>query len=172
MFRKVAASLAAMGLLLAMAGPALATETLNPDHVGAEWGDFIPDDPEACVDDLKTYNVGEGEVLWHFVLTSPESDSGTLTATFSNIADPVVVTNGEPLEANTLHFWIVTDEDNVLLSASTDTNGGNLNLSHTCYGGPPPEIPEAPFAFILPVVALGALGGYLVINRRKATSLV
>jgi len=174
MLRRTAALLAAFGLLLALAGPAMATETLNPDHVGIGWDAKLGDEL-VCEGDLEKYEVEEGEVLWHFILTDPASDSGTITATFGSTAEPpeadlvVVQEDGEPFTANSLHFWIVTPEDYYLKGATTDTDGGNLNLSHTCYGGPPPEIPEAPFAFLLPVLALGALGAYMVINRRKGS---
>jgi len=53
-----------------------------------------------------------------------------------------------------------------LLSASTSVDGTQLNLSHVCVG-PPTEVPEAPFALLLPLIALAAFGGYLLKNRRS-----
>jgi hypothetical protein len=54
----------------------------------------------------------------------------------------------------------------------TGALGEQLNLSHTCTGGPPPEIPEAPLAILLPLIAVATLGGYLLINRRRNASVI
>lgn len=162
MLRRLAAMVAALGLLLALAAPVLATD-LNPDHVGAVGSTFQQGA------DCDTLDLEPGSVLWHFVLTDPEASSGNLTATFET-AGEITVANGAPFEADVLHFYITTPTDDVLLSASTDVSGTNLNLSHTCFE-PPTIIPEAPLAALLPAVLIAALGGYLFLQRRRATAV-
>ena len=83
-----------------------------------------------------------GQVGVHFVLNQPASDSGNLTAAFSNPTSNVgPVANGDPQEANVLHFWVVINGDasTTIDSASTDTDGGNLVVSHVCFGAPAPS---------------------------------
>ena len=162
MVRRLAAMVAALGLLLALAAPVLATD-LNPDHVGAVGSTFKQGE------DCDSLDLEPGSVLWHFVLTDPEADSGNLTATFET-AGEITVANGPPLEANVLHFYITTPTDDVLEGASTDVDGGNLNLSHTCFE-PGEEIPEVPFAAILPAALIAAFGGYLFLQRRKSSAV-
>lgn len=162
MVRRLAAMIAALGLLLALAAPVLATD-LNPDHVGAVGSTFQQGE------DCDTLDLEPGSVLWHFVLTDPEADSGNLTATFET-AGEITVANGAPFEADVLHFNITTPTDDVLEGASTDVDGGLLNLSHTCFE-PGEEIPEVPFAAILPAALIAAFGGYLFLQRRKSSAV-
>ena len=162
MVRRLAAMVAALGLLFALAAPVLATD-LNPSHVGAVGSTFQQGE------DCDTLDLEPGSVLWHFVLTDPDASSGNLTATFET-AGEITVPNGEPLEANVLHFYITTPTDDVLEGASTDVDGGNLNLSHTCFE-PGEEIPEVPFAAILPAALIAAFGGYLFLQRRKTAAV-
>lgn len=162
MVRRLAAMVAALGLLLALAAPVLATD-LNPDHVGAVGSTFQQGA------DCDTLDLEPGSVLWHFILTDPEAASGNLTATFET-AGEITVANGEPFEADVLHFYITTPTDDVLEGASTDVDGGLLNLSHTCFE-PPTIIPEAPLAALLPAVLIAALGGYLFLQRRKSSAV-
>lgn len=164
MLRRLAAMVAALGLLLGLAAPVFAT-TLNPDHVGAVGSTFKTDDSCEALD------LEPGSVLWHFILTNPDADSGHLTATFET-AGEITVENGEPLEANVLHFWITTPTDDKLLSAeTTDVDGDILNLSHVCFE-PGEEIPEVPFAALLPAILVAAFGGYLFLQRRKSSAAV
>ncbi len=162
MVRRLAAMVAALGLLFALAAPVLATD-LNPDHVGAVGSTFQQGA------DCDTPDLEPGSVLWHFVLTDPEASSGNLTAEFED-AGEITVANSAPIEANVLHFWITTPTDDTLLSASTDVDGGNLNLSHTCFE-PGEEIPEVPFAALLPAALIAAFGGYLFLQRRKSAAV-
>jgi hypothetical protein len=162
MVRRLAAMVAALGLLLALAAPVLATD-LNPDHVGAVGSTFQQGE------DCDTLDLEPGSVLWHFILTDPEADSGNLTATFET-AGEITVANGAPFEADVLHFYITTPTDDVLEGASTDVDGGLLNLSHTCFE-PGEEIPEVPFAAILPAALIAAFGGYLFLQRRKSSAV-
>ena len=131
---RLMALIGASVLALGVAGVALATD-LNSGQVGKTLGSF----DQSCTGFPLT--VGAGQIGIHFVLTSPESDSGKLTASFSNpssVAGPV--DNGDPQEAQVLHFYVVItgDANTVIDSASTDTDGGNLNVSHVCAGAPAP----------------------------------
>ena len=134
------ALLGASVLALGIAGVALATD-LNTGQVGKALSTFDQD----CTG--FPLEVGEGEIGVHFVLTSPESQSGNLTAAFSNPVSAVgPVANGEPQEAAILHFYVVItgDLNTVIDSASTDTQGNKLNISHVCAGAPAPTFTEEP----------------------------
>jgi hypothetical protein len=133
MKKKLLAVLGAAALTLSVAGVALA-EDLLAGQVGNTLGSFTED----C-DGWNGDTIGAGQVGVHFVLTTPESDSGSLTAAFSNPSSSVgPVANGEPQAADALHFWVVItgDANTTIDSASTDTDGGNLVISHVCFGGP------------------------------------
>jgi hypothetical protein len=60
-------------------------------------------------------------------------NSGELTATFQN-AGTITVTYSKQ-SGGVLHWNIITPTDDILLSASTTADGGQLNLSHVCGGG-------------------------------------
>ena len=137
---RLMAVLGASVLALGIAGVALATD-LNTGQVGKTLGTFDQD----C--DGFPLEVGAGEIGVHFVLTSPDSQSGNLTASFSNPASSVgPVANGEPQEAAILHFYVVItgDLNTVIESASTDTSGNKLNVSHVCAGAPAPTFTDEP----------------------------
>jgi hypothetical protein len=125
---RLAGWLAVAGLLgTALIAPAstLAT-TLHAAHQGTSWdaNGFQSNDCETTP--------GPGEVVWHFVLTSPDADSGHLTATFQKAGDVTVANLDKP--SAVLHFEIVTGHDTLLDAETTDVDGGNLNLSHICAG--------------------------------------
>jgi hypothetical protein len=84
---------------------------------------------------------GPGQVVWHFVLTTPTATSGHLTATFQNAGTKTVANLDLP--STTLHFEIVTGHDTLLDAETTDVDGGNLNLSHIC-AGTEKSTPSAP----------------------------
>ncbi len=71
-------------------------------------------------------------VAWHFVLTSPDADSGHLTATFDKAGEKTVA-NADS-EAAVLHFYVFTGHDTLLDAETTDVDGNNLVLSHICSG--------------------------------------
>jgi hypothetical protein len=147
---KVTAIFAASMLALGVAGIALATD-LHDQQVGTKLGDYY-DAGECAAWPVDAPAIGAGQIGVHFVLTSPDSDSGNLTAAFSNPASSVGPVANFTSPANTLHFYVVINGDGntVIDSASTDTNGTNLNISHACPGAevtaPPTEAPptEAP----------------------------
>ncbi len=117
--------------LFAIARPVLADhggEHLNPDHVGTSWDD--PGQNANCpAEDLA--KITEGQVLWHFVLTSPSADSAQLTIEFESGGVIGPFTNADH-PSETLHWWIIRDGPDTLVDAWTDIAGGNLNLSHIC----------------------------------------
>jgi hypothetical protein len=120
-------------------------------------------------------------ILWHFILNNADSGdtSITLTATFENEAGDIITrTDSTPDEAGTsgtYHFEVETPDGYWLTGASTtgesDTDGvsASLVLSHACVGPPPPVIPEAPVALMLPLLAVAIFGLYIVRNRRHST---
>ena len=162
---RLARALLASGLLVFMFSGAALANTLNPDHVGATDATFPNQD---CSDG----DAPEGMTTWHFVHTGTSSADlpSTLTAEFD---DAGVKTAAGFINGNSIvQYNITIPSGDTLLSASdTISNDGNLNLSHVCVGPPPPEIPEAPFALLLPIVALGAFGGYLLIQRRNSSTV-
>lgn len=169
---RVLRALLASGLLVfALAVPAFASTPLHQTGTIA-FGDAPQGEDCAPVED--------GMVLWHFILTGTTAlNSGDLTATFidSDDVEHVIVVQPDPPGINPggVTMWnITTSQDWSLVGDKTSTtaDGDLLNLSHVCPGGPPPEIPEAPLAIFLPLIALVTLGGYLLINRRRTASVI
>jgi hypothetical protein len=159
----IAALIAAMALVLAVAAPAMANDG---KQTNIAWNDvnFQGDEGECADADLDP-----GEVLWHFIQTGVNTDSGNLTAVFASGAVGPVANSSSP--GTTLHWTIITGETTLISFSSDVVSDGNLVLSHICAGGPPPDVPEAPIALLLPALAIVAFGSYLVINRRRVTSV-
>lgn len=163
---RVLRALLASGLLVfAIAVPALAVG-LNPAHVGATDATFQSDCTSGTPD--------EGMTTWTFVHTTLHQAGDTLTATFQDAGVQVAIGFQPGGDSNAIeHYTITIPSGDTLLSASdnvtTGLEGETLNLSHVCVGPPPPEIPEVPFALILPLVAIATFGGYLLIQRRRPT---
>jgi hypothetical protein len=133
---KLLAVLGASVLTLGVAGVALATD-LNEGQVGTALSNYFNE--EECASwPADAPEIGPGEIGVHFVLTSPEGDSGNLSAEFSNPATSVGPIANYDSPAEILHFYVVIpgDGDTVIESASTDTDGNNLNVSHACPGEP------------------------------------
>jgi hypothetical protein len=126
--KKTRAAIAAL-LLVALAAPAaLAVE--GNQTMPLTWNDpeFL-NTAEECEEDVAKYEVGPGQVLWHFVQTSPAADSGNLT--INGTVGPIASVDSP---ANVLHWYVVTDASfTTITSLSSDVDGGNLVLSHTCY---------------------------------------
>ncbi|HJP87420.1 MAG TPA: hypothetical protein VJ850_00070 [Candidatus Limnocylindrales bacterium] len=143
---KLLAVLGAAALTLSVAGVALA-EDLNSGQVGNTLGSFTNDCEGWPVDNP----VGAGQIGVHFVLTTPDGDatSANLTAAFSNPSSSVGPVANTAHPSTTLHFYVVItgDGNTTIDSASTDVDGGNLNVSHVCAGAsvttPPTEAPSA-----------------------------
>jgi hypothetical protein len=136
---KFTAIAAASALALSVAGLAFATDLLEGQE-GMALSTFNQD----CTDfeDLGL-EIGAGEIGVHFVLTSPEADSGVLAADFStdNVSGVASVKHGN---SDVLHFYVVITGDltTTVTSASTDVAGNNLVISHVCAGEA--EVTEAP----------------------------
>jgi hypothetical protein len=117
-----------LGAALLAPSAALATD-LHASQQGTAWNDpGFQGSAEEC-DGLK---LGPGDVVWHFVLTSPTADSGHLTATFDKAGDVTVENADSPAAA--LHFYVWTGHDTLLDAETTDVDGNLLNLSHICVG--------------------------------------
>lgn len=174
--RRLAGVLAALALLTLAASPVLATD-IKSSQVPTD-GTGFEGTPEECAD----YDT-EGMTLWHFLLNDhgddvPEGGWGTvtLTATFEDEnGDPQTrtATDSDPVDHYIYSFFVETPEGWTLVDASTDKGGADamLLLSHVCFGPPPPVIPEAPVALLLPLIALAGFGAYLFRDRRRASSL-
>lgn len=165
MVRVLRALLASGLLVFAIAAPAFAN-TINQTLPIAESA--ATDGGDACG------TVADGMTLWHFVHSETGSDDlpSTLTATFSTAGtqEAAGYQNGDSV----VMYDITIASGDTLIAPVSDTinNSGNLVLSHVCPGGPPPEVPEAPFALLLPLMALAVLGGYLLIQRRRTASVI
>jgi hypothetical protein len=163
--KRLAATLAVLGLLLVFAAPAYAVELTNDVPISSEDSGY-PGTAEEC----DQFNLQPGQVVWHFVLNQSDTDDQTLTATFQN-AGTKTVSPSKVVDSYVLHYYIPTGTD-TLLSASTSGDTGNLQLSHICSGGPGSEIPEAPAASLL-LLSAGLLGlGFVGWRMRKSAASV
>ena len=117
-----------LGAALLAPSAALATD-LHTSQQGTAWND---QEFQGSAADCKGLELGPGDVVWHFVLTSPDADSGHLTATFDKAGDKTVENADSP--AATLHFYVWTGHDTLLDAETTDVDGNLLNLSHICAG--------------------------------------
>jgi hypothetical protein len=161
LIRRLAALLAAFGMTLMLAAPALAVELHQTPPIASTAVGFEPGDGDC--DDVQS-----GQVLWHFILTD---GNGTekLTVTFAN--SPAQTVSSTKIVGNATHFDVWTGPD-TLVSASTDSDAGQLNLSHICDGGPPPEVPESP-ASVLLVLTAGLIGlGFAGWKMRRSAAAV
>ena len=165
MIRRLAALTAAVGMVLTLALPAFAVDIHQTLPISSDYAAFQGSDEDCAGLDLQP-----GQVLWHFVLNQSATNDQTLTATFST-AGAITVSPSKVVDSFTLHYDITTGTD-TLISASTSGNTGQLQLSHICNGGPPPEIPEAPASALLLIT--GGLAGlaFLGWRMRRNASLV
>jgi hypothetical protein len=128
---RLAGWLAVGGLLgAALLAPSAAFATdLKDAQQGTSWND---QGFQGSARECEKFDLGAGDVVWHFVLTSPEAGSGHLTATFQNAGDVTVENADSP--AAVLHFYVWTGHDTLLDAETTDVDGNNLVLSHICSG--------------------------------------
>jgi hypothetical protein len=162
MVRRLAAALAALALMLLLAGPAFATTQItNPLPVKSS--DPLYQGTQAqCAE----FNVQPGQVVWHFTAHS-STNTDLLTATFLTFGT-TTVSPYKVTDTYELQFAITTGSPDTLQSAST-TATDNLQLSHICDGGPPPDVPEAP-ASVLLLLTAGLLGlGFVGWRMRRST---
>jgi hypothetical protein len=124
---KILALIGAGVLTMGVVGVALATD-LNEGQVGDKLSSF----DQSCTD--FPLEIGSGEIGVHFILNQTDDTSGLLDASFSTDSFTGLASTDHP--SGTLHWYAVItgDGDTTLDSASTDADGGQLNLSHVCAG--------------------------------------
>jgi hypothetical protein len=170
MFRRLAAVLAASGLVLLLAAPAMAVTVPLHQDTPLAWND-----PSIEVECDADDNVPSGMVLWHFVAHTSTNDF-TLTADF-NTGDQSVneatydVSGMAPtkvVDFYVLH-WDVTTPLGTLESASITGSGSvtQFNLSHVC-PNPGEVIPEAPASALLVLTATIMGAGFVVWRMRRS----
>ena len=95
--------------------PPIANTSRPPDCTAAELASLPP-----------------GGVLWHFVLTQSSDNAGVLRADFATAGLTVPDVQENPVPG-VLDWTVITPTADTLLNASTNRDGGLLNLSHVCY---------------------------------------
>jgi hypothetical protein len=124
MFRHLASTVAALGLTLMPALPALAVEIAQPLPISSQDVRALPSH--------KCHGTPTADQLdWHFVLNQSATDDQTLTVTFQN-AGTITVSPDQVVGHNVLHYDVYTIGDDTLLSASTSGDTGNLVLGDIC----------------------------------------
>ena len=168
MIRRFAALLAAFAMVLVVAAPAFANDLSQSTPISADNPAYQGTDT-----DCAGLNLQPGQVLWHFVHTGTSSANlpSTLTATFQNAGTVTVdgFVNGNSIVM--YNITTVTGTDTLISASDTITNDGNLNLSHICQGGPPPDVPEAPAAALLLLTGLAGLAFVGWRMRRSPASI-
>ena len=169
MTKRFGALFLALGLVLMVAAPAFANNLHQPTPISFDSTAFPPDDPVTeCV------GVQPGTVLWHFVHTPSSAGlPSTLTASFSDnttLAITSQTVNGYVNGSSPVVMYDVTTTTGVTLTSASDTivDTSLLNLSHICNGGPPPDVPEAPFSVLLVVTAAIVGVGFVGWKMRQA----
>jgi hypothetical protein len=160
LIRRLAAIIAALTLTMLVAAPAFANNLANGSNVPSNSSAYPPG-PNDCI------GVQPGTVLWHFVHTKTGTADllgATLTATFQNSASQTV--NGYQNGNSEVMYDVTTGPDTLVTASDTIVNDGNLNLSHICDGGPPPDVPEAPASVLLLLTAALVGIGFLVLRMR------
>jgi hypothetical protein len=109
------------------------TSLHQPPPITPTAGDNNPAECTTAVLD----SLQPGQVVWHFILNQTTAvDTGTLHATFSDPAAEVSQAPDKVVgpDGNQVVHWTVITDSNTLTGAHTDgvTDGGLLNLSHTC----------------------------------------
>jgi hypothetical protein len=168
--KRLGALLLALGLVLMVAAPAFANDLHQATPISFDSTAFPPGDGD-CV------GVQPGTVVWHFVHTDTSVTDlpSTLTAWFTdnNTAAITSQTVSGYVNGSSIVMYDVTTTTDVSLTSASDTienadTGGLLNLSHICNGGPPPEVPEAPFSVLLVVTAAIVGVGFVGWKMRQA----
>ncbi len=131
---RIAALVASGALLLAATGTALA-EPGNQSMVDSTtWSGSV-----SCSGGPggSTIEPGEQAIGWLFVHASTDATSGTLTANFAGAGTQVVSSYIQ----GGIKYLIITDNPDTLVDFSDDIEGGQLVLSHLCYGPVPTPTP-------------------------------
>ena len=137
---KILALLGAAVLTVGTVGIAFAN-TLSEDHpnqVDTSLDDLIANEgvDEDCSDFVDGFAVGEGQIGLHFILTDPEAETGNITGSVDGTAFGPVAGMFHGQGGGAMHFYVVVDGDgdSVINDAETDVDGGQLTLSHICFG--------------------------------------
>jgi len=162
--RRIAATLAALGLMLLLAAPAMANDLDNGQAGGVpSTSTAYPPGPNDCI------GVQPGQVLWHFVhvgaMTMP-AGGATLTATFTS--GPAKTVDAYQNGGGNIMYNVITGPNTLITASDTIIDNGKLNLSHICDGGPPPDVPEAPASVLLLLTA--GLAGLAFIGWKMRTN--
>jgi hypothetical protein len=159
MVRRLAAFIAALGLMLALAAPAWAvpinqTLPISSQTFGVDTSGDCHGSPSA------------DQLDWHFVLNQSATNDQTLTFSFaSGYTD--TVSADQVVDSYVLHYDVYTTGDDTLVDAFTSGDTGILVLSDIC-GNPPPVVPEAPASVLLVLTA--GLAGLGFVAWRMRTS--
>jgi hypothetical protein len=161
LIRRLAAIIAALTLTMLVAAPAFANTLANGSNVPSNSSAYPPG-PNDCT------GVQPGTVLWHFVHTGTDGGDlpSTLTATFQNSASQTVDGYSNGGGSSVVMYDVITGPDTLVTASDTINDTGNLNLSHICDGGPPPDVPEAPASVLLLLTAALVGIGFLVFRMR------
>lgn len=160
--RRLAALVAALAVTLLIAAPAFAVEITNQLPIASTAAGY-----QGTAEDCAEFNVQPGKTVWHFILNQSATNNQTLTATFSN-AGTITVSAYKVLDTYVLHYAITTNSGDTLVSANTSGTTGNLQLSHICNGGPPPDVPEAPASVLLILTSGLAALGFIGMRMRRS----
>lgn len=161
MLKRLAAFVAALGLMLVVTAPAFAVDIHQTLPIDSTV--FGVDTSGAC------HGTPTGTQLdWHFVLNQSATNDQTLTVTFQD-AGTMTVSPDQVVDTYVLHYDVYTDGNDILTAASTSGDTGQLQLSDIC-GNPPPVIPEAPASALL-VLTAGIAGlGFVAWRMRRSGS--
>lgn len=150
------AATAGLAGAMALASPALATETtvdINDDHVGKPATYF----EKGCGTDKQLpADLGSDEDGWVFVLPGGNDEFVSVTVTYEDgngdehVLEAEIVTNGNSGSAK--HAYIITPAGWTIVEASAVIEGDSkfFNVTHTCPGSPgeeettPGEEPSSP----------------------------
>ena len=131
---RIAALVASGALLLAATGTALAEPGNQSNVDSTTWSGSV-----SCTGGPggSTIEPGEQAIGWLFVHASTDATSGTLTANFAGAGTQVVSSYIQ----GGIKYLIITDNPDTLVDFSDDIEGGQLVLSHLCYGPVPTPTP-------------------------------
>ena len=150
--KKLLAIMGALVLTVGTVGVALA-EDLKDDHAGLWFGWDEEGNPQVLdgetdvtddwvgVEECDGVELEEGQLLFHFVLSPTDADSGNLTVDF----DPGPDWGPEGADGNQgsqLDWDVLVDGPQTVVGATTDVDDTNeqvdgLKISHICFGDAP-----------------------------------
>ena len=149
---KLLALFGALALTLSVAGTAFANSlSVDKPHMidPTTLSELISDEgvAEDCSDFTGDLAVGEGEVGIHFILTTPEAETGNISGSVDGTAFGPVANTVKGQGNGAMHFYVVVegDGDSVINEATTDVDGGVLTVSHLCFGGGSEPTPTPTF---------------------------